>query len=96
MKQLGVKTEDMGAEEVVVKTKGKELVFKDPKLTKIDAKGQEMFQLQGKFEEREAETGPDQEDIELVAEKASVSEERAEEVLKKKDDISEAIMELKE
>lgn len=92
MKQLGVKTEDLNPDEVRVKVGDKEMVFKNPSLTKMDIKGQEMFQLQGEYEKVE---NISQEDIELIAEKAEVSEKEAKEALKEKGDITEAIMSLK-
>lgn len=92
MKQLGVETEELNAEEVVVKLGDKEMVFKDPSITKMDVKGQEMFQLQGEYETKESMS---QEDIDLVAEKAGVSEEEAKKALKENDDMTEAIMSLK-
>ena len=58
----------------------------------MDVKGQEMFQLQGEYETKESMS---QEDIDLVAEKAGVSEEEAKKALKENDDMTEAIMSLK-
>jgi len=92
MKQLGMDMEEIDAEEVVVKTGGKRLVFSNPSLSKIEAQGQEVFQLQGDYKEETA--GPEQQDIDLVVEKAGCSEEEAIEALEENDDVASAIMSL--
>lgn len=90
MKQMGMKTEEIDAKEIVVDMGEEEMVFKNPELTKVSVKGKDMFQLQGDFERRSK--GPSTEDVELVAEKAGVSKEEAEEALKNHDELTEAIM----
>lgn len=92
LKQFGVKTEKLNPEEVRVKLADKEMVFHNPDLTKMDVKGQEMFQLQGDY--KTEETGSE-EDLELIMEKTGASEEEAEKALEESDDITEAIMSLK-
>jgi len=93
MKQMGMDMDEIDADEVVVKVGDKKLVFSSPQLSKIEAKGQEIFQLQGDYSEETA--GPSQEDIELVAEKADVSEDEASEALQNSGgDVAEAVMEL--
>ncbi len=93
MKQMGMKTEDLGAKKVVVDLGDEEMVFSDPELVKISVKGKDMFQLQGKFTKRGK--GPSKEDIELVSEKAGVSEDEARKALESHDDLTDAIMSLK-
>ena len=94
MKQMGVDMEEINADKVEVHIGDKKMVFNNPDLSKIDAQGQEMFQLQGNYTEEEKETGPSDEDIELVMEKTDASREDAENALENSDDVAEAVMEL--
>jgi len=90
MKQMGIDMEELDADRVEVKIGDKKLVFKNPELSKIDAKGQEMFQLQGDYEEVEEVSS---EDVELVMEKTGCSEEDAKNALDD-NDVAGAVMEL--
>jgi len=90
MKQMGMETEDIPAKRVVVDLGDEEMVFENPDLNKISVKGKEMFQLQGDYEKRSK--GPSEDDIELVMEKAGVSEDEARDALEEHDDLTEAIM----
>ncbi len=93
MKQMGMDMDEIPATRVVVETEdGKELVFESPDLNKIEVQGQEMFQLQGDYTEQDA--GPDQDDVELVMERADVSEADATQALREHDDLTDAIMSL--
>ena len=94
MKQMGVDMEEINADKVEVHIGDKKMVFNNPDISKIDAQGQEMFQLQGKYKEEQKETGPADEDVELVMEKTDCSREDAEDALKNAEDVAEAVMEL--
>lgn len=94
MKQMGVDMEEIKADKVEVHIGDKKMVFNNPDLSKIDAQGQEMFQLQGNYTQEEKETGPADEDIELVMEKTDCSRKEAEQALKNAEDVAEAVMEL--
>lgn len=91
MKQMGMDMEEIDADKVEVTVGDKKLVFKDPSLSKIEAKGQEIFQLQGNYSEVEDISS---EDVELVMEKTGCSEEEAKKALENADDVAEAVMEL--
>ncbi len=94
MKSMGIKTEEIQATEVVIRTAGKELVIRNPQVTVIDFSGQKSFQIMGTVEERASE-GASEEDVALVAEKAGATKEKARKALKEaKGDIAEAIMAL--
>ncbi|WP_231184623.1 nascent polypeptide-associated complex protein [Haladaptatus sp. DYF46] len=55
MKQMGIDVDDIDAEEVVIRTAdGEELVFSDPDVTRMDARGQHTYQIVGDAETREA------------------------------------------
>jgi nascent polypeptide-associated complex subunit alpha len=94
MKQMGVDMDEIDADKVEIHIGDKKLVFNSPGVSKIDMQGQEMFQLQGNYTEEEIDTGPDQEDIELVKEKTGCSDEEACEALEDADDVAEAVMQL--
>ena len=94
MKQMGVDMEEINADKVEVHVGDKKMVFNNPEISKIDAQGQEMFQLQGNYTEEQKDTGPEEDDIELVMEKTEASREEAEQALENSDDVAEAVMEL--
>ncbi len=93
MKQMGIDVEDIDAEEVIIRTAEHDLVFNDAEVTKMDARGQETYQVIGSPEKVEAGSAggaaadadagssiPD-DDVELVAMRADVSEDEAREAL---------------
>jgi nascent polypeptide-associated complex subunit alpha len=92
MKQMGMDMEEINAEKVEVHlSNGKKLVFKDPGLSKIEAQGKEIFQLQGNYSE---EASIPEQDIELVMEKTEASREEAEKALENEGDVAAAVMSL--
>jgi len=96
MKQMGVDMDEINADKVEVHMGDEKLVFKNPSLSKIDAQGNEIFQLQGSYskEEKSGEDEVPDEDIDLVVEKTGVDRDEAEEALKEADEVADAIMEL--
>ncbi len=52
MEQMGIDVEELDASEVVIKTDEGELVFDDPDVTLMDARGQETYQIVGDAVER--------------------------------------------
>ncbi len=96
MKQMGIEMDEIEAEEVIIRTKSEELIFKNPSVTKISAKGVETFQVVGSYEVKERiEISED--DVKLVAEQAGVSLEEARKALMEaKGDIAEALIKLTE
>ncbi len=57
MKQMGIDVSELDAEEVVIRTADEELVFSDVQVTRMDAQGQETYQVVGEPESRPAGTG---------------------------------------
>ncbi|PSQ45887.1 nascent polypeptide-associated complex protein [Halobacteriales archaeon SW_6_65_15] len=58
MKQMGIDVDELDAEEVVItKNDGEQLVFDDPDITVMDARGQQTYQVVGEPSTREAEAG---------------------------------------
>ncbi|WP_414837747.1 nascent polypeptide-associated complex protein [Candidatus Nanosalina sp. VS9-1] len=93
MKQMGVDMDELDAEKVEVHLGGKKLVFKNPELSKIDAQGNEIFQLRGSYSTEE-KSSVEEEDIDLVVEKTGASREEAEQALEENDDVAGAVMSL--
>ena len=96
MKRMGIKQEEIDAVEVIIKTSDKELIIRNPNVTKVNMMGQETFQITGDIEERDTRTYKD-EDVKTVMEQADCSEEQAIGALEKsKGDLAEAILDIKE
>ena len=106
MEQMGIDVEEIDAEEVVIRTGDEELVFDDAEVTRMDAQGQQTYQVLGDPESRERGSGGDadaggdagaggsvdadessgadaipEDDVQIVAQRAEVSEEAAREAL---------------
>ncbi len=92
MKRMGIEQEELdGVEEVIIRTADKEYVIRGAQVTAITAQGQKIWQVLGepvvrdRADKKAAEPSkpsaiPD-EDVQLVAEKAGVSEEEARKAL---------------
>ena len=94
MKQLGVKHEDIEADEVVIKQGDNNLVIKQPTVTKINMSGQETYQVTG---EAEVVENINEDDVKTVMEQANVDREEAVKALKENNfDIAATILKLKE
>lgn len=105
MEQMGIEVEELDAEQVVIRLAGgDDLVFGDPDVTKMEARGQSTYQIVGEPETREgdestenAESGGDaggipEDDVELVMQRAGVDEGTAREALEAADgDLAAAI-----
>ena len=94
MEQMGIDIDELDAEEVIIRTADKELVFTDADVQRMDAQGQETYNIVGNPETRERgdagdtddggsddEAGIPQEDIETVVEATGASEAEAREAL---------------
>jgi len=95
MKQMGIDVEIIeDVKEVKIITKDKEISFKDPEVTVMNVQGSKTYQITGTPEEKEISTIK-REDIDLVMEKAGVTEDDAKKALEETDgDIAAAIMKL--
>jgi len=98
MKKMGMKMEDLeGVREVIIRFDDKELIIDDPSVSLMNVMGQETYQIEGKAREVDVEYEieiPD-DDIEMVANSANVSNEEARAALEEcKGDLAEAIMRL--
>ena len=94
MKRMGIDQEEMdGVEEVVIRTKDKEIVFKDASVMAVTVQGQKTYQIVGTPQERERkreagtkeESGIPKEDIKLVMEQTGCTEAQAKKALEETD-----------
>ena len=92
MKQMGINNKDIPAKKVVIELEdGSKLVINKPGVTEITMQGQKSYQVTGEVVE-EKQLVISNEDIELVANEAKISKEKAKELLKKTNgDIAKAI-----
>jgi len=94
MKQMGINTEEVAAERVIIETADEKIIVEPAQVTKISAQGQDSFQVSGSVR---TEQSMKDEDVELVMEKAGCTREQATEALTKSGgDIAEAIISLQE
>lgn len=94
MKQMGIQAEGVEANEVVIKTRDKEIVITEPQVTKIKMGGQDTFQIAGKVSERAKEKFS-KEDVKMIMDQTGASEEEARKALQEEGDMAAAIMKLK-
>ena len=98
MKRMGIQQQEIDAEQVITRTKDKELVLSPVSVSKVNMMGQYTYQINGKETIRAISSEPDisEEDINTVMEQAEVDEETAKAAIKKHNgDLAQAIMELK-
>lgn len=91
-RQMGIRMENIQAEQVIIRTKDKEILIDSPAITKIKLAGQETFQIAGKVIERPRFSA---EDVQIVMSQAGVSEAEARAALEAERDIAAAILKLK-
>lgn len=99
MRQMGMSQVDINAVKVTIETPNKVLVFESPSVQKITMQGQTTFQISGRYEEVEPqiEIHISDDDVDMVAEQANVSKDKARSALEiSGGDIAEAIVELTE
>lgn len=94
MKQMGINSTQIDAEEVIIKGKDKELVISNPQVTKITMQGQDTYQVIGEASERSVESFSE-EDVKMIVEQTGASEDEAKAALEETRDIAEAILKLK-
>ncbi len=92
MKQMGMKTEELDAVEVIIKLSDGTIIIDNPSVTVVEVQNQKTYQIMGS--ERVVQDIP-LEDIKMVAEQANVSEDAAKKALEENEgDLAEAIMSL--
>jgi nascent polypeptide-associated complex subunit alpha len=94
MKKLGMKQEEIEAEEVIIRQGDKNLVIKNPQVVRVNMMGQESLQITGEIKE---ESNISEEDIKTVAEQTGKTTTEAKQALEDSNgDLAEAIMNLQE
>ena len=91
MKKMGVKQEELDANEVIIKCSDKNIVVKNPSVVKIKMMGQESLQITGDIIEEEQEVF-NEDDIKTVMEQTGCSKEDAKRLLEQEGDIAAAIL----
>jgi len=94
MKKMGVKQEEIEAEEVIIRGKDRQLRILNPQVMKVNMMGQESFQITGDVEEESLEKFSE-DDIKMVMEQSDCSEDEAKGALEETGDLAEAILKLK-
>ena len=72
MKKMGVKETQVDATEVIIKTNDKDLVIKNPQVSKVLMMGQETFQISGDVQEIE---NTNEEDLKTIIEQTNCSQQ---------------------
>ncbi|MEM3444763.1 MAG: nascent polypeptide-associated complex protein [Thermoplasmata archaeon] len=88
MKRMGISTEEIeGVEEVIIKTKTRDYIFRKAEVAVVTIQGQKIYQLIGEPEIQEKRTKPKytEEDVLLVIQQTNVSEEVARKALEETD-----------
>jgi nascent polypeptide-associated complex subunit alpha len=110
MSQMGIDLEEIDAEEVIIRTADEELVFHDAEVQRMDAQGQQTYQVVGDPDTRprgegrsdesaiEDDSGTEsafsEDDVEIVAMRTGVSKEKAREALEETGDLAAAVQTL--
>ena len=94
MKKMGIKQENLDANEVIIKLADKQLIFRNPDVVKVNMMGQESYQIVGKPEEKSLARF-NHDDVKIVMQQADVDELTAIKALEKEGDIAAAILYLK-
>ena len=98
MKRMGIKQQEIPANEVIIKSDEKEIIIENPQVSKVNMMGQETFQVVGQATEKSISTKPEisDDDIQTVIRQANCSREDALKTIKETEgDLAEAILKLK-
>jgi len=95
MKRMGIQSEEVDAEEVLIRCRDKNIVIREPNVSKIKMGENETFQIMGEVSEVPKEKFS-KDDVKLVMEQTGCSEEDALKVLDETKDMAEAILKLKD
>ena len=97
MKRLGIKQEEIDAELVIIKTHDKDLVIRNPQVSRVNMMGQETFQVVGSIEEveKDAKAEINEEDIDTIIGQTNCTKEEAMEAIEESNgNLAEAILKL--
>ena len=95
-KKMGMKMDEIEAEQVIIKTPEKDIVINNPSVSRVNMMGQDTWQISGEATERPNKPYTE-DDVKMVMEQAGCTREFAEAALEDTNgDIAEAILKLKE
>src|SRR3989338_190506 len=97
MKRIGIKQEEIDAEEVIIRTASKDLVIKNPQVSRVNMMGQETIQVLGDIIEvdRSSNAELSEDDISTVIEQTSCTKDEALQALEETGgNLAEAILKL--
>lgn len=97
MKKLGITQVDIPATEVIIRCEDKDLIIRNPQVSKVNMMGQMTYQIVGEAEETTHDTAPDisEDDIKTVMSQAGVDKATAKKAIEETSgDLAEAIMKL--
>ena len=97
MKRLGIKQEEIDAELVIIKTADKDLIIKNPQVSKVNMMGQETFQVVGDITEvgKDDKVEINEDDMATVMEQTNCTREDALDALQQSNgNLAEAILKL--
>lgn len=97
MKRLGIRQEAIDAELVIIKTTDKDLVIKNPHVSRVNMMGQETIQVVGDITEvdRDSKAEINEDDIATVVEQTNCTKEDALEALRQSNgNLAQAILKL--
>jgi len=94
MRQMGIQSEEIPAKSVTIETDSGKMIVDNPQVVQITMQGQKSLQITGEIRVEEDKS---EEDIKLIMEQTSCTEDEAKAALEKNDgDIASAILELSE
>ena len=97
MKRLGIRQEEIDAELVIIKTADRDIIIKNPHVSKVNMMGQETFQVVGDITEVDKDEiiEINEDDITTVVEQTNCTKEEALEALQQSNgNLAEAILKL--
>ena len=97
MKRLGIKQEEIDAQEVIIRTTSKDLVIRNPHVSKVNMMGQDTIQVVGDIVEidKDGRTEINEDDITTVMEQTSCTRQEALQALQETNgNLAEAILSL--
>ncbi len=97
MKRLGIRQEEIDAELVIIKMADKDLIIKNPQVSKVNMMGQETFQIVGDATEVEKDDKAEinEDDMATVVEQTNCTKEEALDALQQSNgNLAEAILKL--
>ncbi len=97
MKKLGVRQEEIEAEEVIIRSGQRDIIIKNPQVLKVNMMGQETFQVSGELFEVDKSKAETEDDAATIMGQTGCTKEEALEALEESNgNLAEAILKLQE